>query len=241
MIKKPSSELTFIIYDTPKPPKYVRINKGLLKSLIIVIPLFIILSITFSFLYSAFLKNKITLIKSKEPTIINALKSQKTSLETKIKNLETANKELTEKLSIGAPAENSYSALNLFTTPIGMKDLRSQELVKLEGTEVTSTKSEVILKFNLANNSPSGEKLSGFISAIQYQGSLLQFYPDYELSQKTMRLEFSKGESFGFSRFRPTIVKFKKVSSSSAKYKIFIFSRTGDLLVYKQIGPFNVE
>jgi hypothetical protein len=241
MIKSPSKELTFIIYNTPNPPKYVRINKGLLKSLVIVVPLFVILSITFSFLYSAFLKNKIALIKSKEPEIINSLTIQKKTLKEKIISLERSNKELTEKLAIGAPAESSFSSLNLFTAPLGMKDLRDEELVKFENTEVTSDKSSVILKFNLANNSPSGTKLSGFISVVQYQDNLIQYYPNYELGHKNMRMEFSEGESFSFSRFRPTIVKFDKKSSASSKYKIYIFSRSGDLLVYKQIGPFNVE
>jgi hypothetical protein len=241
MIKSPSKELTFIIYNNPKPPKYLRINKGLLKSLIIVIPLFVILSITFSFLYSAFLKNKIALIKSKEPELINSLKTQTKSLEERILTLQRSNKELTEKLSIGAPAESSFSSLNLFTAPLGMKDLRKQELVKFENIEVNSDKSSIILKFDLANNSPSGAKLSGFISVVQYQDNLIQYYPKYQLAHKNMRMEFSKGESFSFSRFRPTIVKLDKRSSASTKYKIYIFSRSGDLLVYKQIGPFNVE
>jgi hypothetical protein len=241
MIKSASKDLTFIIYNTPKPPKYIRVNKKLIKSLVIVFPIFVLLSITFSFLYSAYLKNTITDLKSKEPEVILNLKETNLSLEQKISFLEKANKELTQKLSMGALAETSYSALNLFTTPLGMKDRRNEELVKFENINISSDKNKITLKFNLANNSPSGDKLSGYISVIQYQDNLIQYYPNYELSPKSMRLEYSKGESFSFSRFRPTVVDIVKKSSSSAKYKVFIFSRTGDLLVYKQLGPFNVN
>lgn len=241
MIKSPSKELTLIIYNTPKPPRYIRVNKGLLKSLVIVVPVFIILSISLSFLYSAFLKNKINVIKSKEPEIIEALNSKNKNLLKQIYTLKKANKELTTKLSQPIETNSSASSLYFFTPPVGMKDLRDKELVKFENISVTSNSKNVVLKFNLSNNSPQGDKLSGYISVVQYQGSVVQFYPEYDLSQKNMKLEFSKGESFSFSRFRPTEVVTKKLSTLSTKYKVYIFSRTGDLLVYKQLGPFNVD
>lgn len=45
MIQDPSKELTLIVYNTPKPPKYIKLNKGLIKVLIFIIPLIIIVSI----------------------------------------------------------------------------------------------------------------------------------------------------------------------------------------------------
>lgn len=239
MIQDPSKELTLIVYNTPKPPKYLKLNKGLIKTLLIVIPLLIITSISVSFMYSMYLKNKVNELNSKEPQIISDLKKDKAKLKKLLKSLEKSNSILTKKLSLGTTSETSFSSIGLFTAPLGMEDLREKELLKMEGLKLESKGSEIKFSFNLANNSP--EKLSGFLFVVQYQGNQIQFYPDYELGEKNLRLEFSKGESFGFSRFRPTVATFKKKSKTSARYKVFIFSRTGNLIAYKQAGPFNIE
>lgn len=239
MIQDPSKELTLIVYNTPKPPKYLKLNKGLIKSLIIIIPLLVISSISISFLYSIYLKNRVNELKSKEPKVIAELKNETDTLKKIISTLKKDNIILTKKLSIGSTAETSTSSLGLFTTPLGIEDLREKELLKIEGLKINSKPNKIEFSFNLANNSP--EKLSGYLFVVQYQGNQIQFYPNYDLSEKNLRLEYSKGESFSFSRFRPTIASFTKTSKASARYKIYIFSRTGNLLAYKQPGPFNIE
>lgn len=240
MIQNPSKDVTLIVYDTPKPPKYYKLNKNFIKTLLIVIPLIILTSISFSLLYSIFLKNKITALVSSEPRRIIELKGQLALQKSDIDNLKKTNTLITEKLSKGSGGETSVSALGLFTVPIGIQDLRSKELIKVEDA-VVKTDKEIKLSFNLANNSPNNEKLSGYLQVIQYQGNIIQYFPSTELPQKNLRLEYSNGESFGFTRFRPTVATFTKVTNRSAKYKIYIFSRTGDLLAYRQLGPFNVE
>ena len=57
MIQDPSKDLTLIVYNTPKPPKYLKVNKKLIKTLFILIPFMVITSITFTFIYSMLLKN----------------------------------------------------------------------------------------------------------------------------------------------------------------------------------------
>lgn len=240
MIQSPSKEVTVIVYDTPKPPKYYKLNKSFIKTILIAIPLLTIFSISVSLLYSIFLKNKISQITSSEPKKILELREIIKKQETSIGTLTKTNTLITEKLSKGSGSETSVSALGLFTVPVGIQDLRSRELVKIEQIKVSS-EGEIKLAFNLANNSPNNEKLSGYLNVIQFQGNIIQYYPNIELPQKNLRLEYSEGESFGFSRFRRTEAIFKKVSKKSAKYKIFIFSRTGDLLAYKQLGPFNIN
>lgn len=240
MIQNPSKDVTLIVYDTPKPPKYYKLNKNFIKTLLVIIPLLVIASIAFSLLYSIFLKNKIAAITSSEPKKILELRSIVSKQASEISNLKKTNTLITEKLSKGSDSETSVNVLGLFTVPVGIQDLRSKELIKIEDI-VIKTDKEIKLSFNLANNSPNNEKLSGYLQVIQFQGNIIQYYPSEELPQKNLRLEYSNGESFGFSRFRPTVANFAKVSDRSAKYKIFIFSRTGDLLAYKQLGPFNVE
>ena len=240
MIQSPSKEVTVIVYDTPKPPKYYRLNKSFIKSLLIAIPLLTIFSISVSLLYSIFLKNKITQLTSSEPQRILELREIIQAQKSDIDLLTSTNSLITEKLSKGSGSETSVRALGLFTVPVGIQDLRSKELVKIEQVEL-STDGVIKLRFNLANNSPNNEKISGYLNVIQFQGNIIQYFPSTELPQKNLRLEYSEGESFGFSRFRPTEAQFEKVSKKSAKYKIFIFSRTGDLLAYKQLGPFNID
>lgn len=240
MIQNPSKELTLIVYDTPKPPKYYKFNKGFIKALFIAIPLMIISSIAFSLLYSIFLKNKINILTSSEPQRILDLKTIINSQKKEITTLEKTNLTMTTKLSKGSDSQTSVSVLGLFNVPAGIQDLRQQELIKVEDIKIDSNK-DIQVNFNLSNNSPSGEKLSGYLSVVQFQGNQIQFYPDIELSQKTLRLDFAGGESFGFTRFRTTKATFKKTSSKSATYKLYIFSRTGDLLTYKQLGPFNIQ
>lgn len=240
MIQSPSKEVTVIVYDTPKPPKYYRLNKSFIRTLLIAIPLLTIFSISVSLLYSIFLKNKISRITSSEPQRILDLQEVIQKQKSDIDVLSKTNALITEKLSKGTGSETSVSALGLFTVPVGIQDLRAKELVKIEQVELKS-EGAIKLSFNLENNSPNGEKLSGYLNVIQFQGNLIQYYPNTELPQKNLRLEYSEGESFGFTRFRPTEAIFENISKKSAKYKIFIFSRTGDLLAYKQLGPFNID
>ena len=241
MIQNPSKEFTLIVYNGPKAPKYLKINKAILKTIFFIVPVLAIFSISTSFLYSMILKNQVNDLKSKEPKIISALKTETEDLKNQIKTLNENNKVLTSKLSLGSTKEPSNSSLALFTTPIGIKDLRDENLLEIKNFKIENTSNQTTFTFDLANNSPTNEKLSGHISVIQYQGNLIQYYPNYELGVKNLRLDFSKGESFSFSRFRPTIIQFKKISKLSARYKIFIFSRTGDLIAFKQVGPYNIN
>jgi len=240
VIQNPSKDLTVIVYNTPKPPKYLKINKKLIKTLFVLIPIMVITSITFSFFYSMLLKNKIVSLKSEVPKEIQILKKKNLLLTTELTNIEKTNKSLVAKLSKGSASETSLSSMGLFTTPLGLQDLRSKELILIKDVKI-DVSNKIKLNFSLENNSPGQEKLSGYISVIQYQGNMIQYFPNYELSQRNLRLEYTQGESFGFSRFRPTTVDFKKVSKLSTRYKIFIFSRTGDLMAFKQLGPFNIE
>ncbi len=242
MIRNPSKDLTLIVYNTPKPPRYLKLNKRLIRSVILIIPILIIAFISVSFMYSMYLKNKVNQLKDKEPKLIAQLKSETESLQSTVATLQKANDTLTRKISKGTGGTTtSVTSLGLFTSPIGLVDLREKEMLKIEGIEHKTEGNKIKLSFNLSNNLPDNAKIAGYLTVVQYQGNLIQYYPDYELGEKSLLLEYSKGESFGFSRFRPTIATFQKLRKTSAKYKIFIFSRNGDLISYKQIGPFNIQ
>ncbi len=239
MIQDPSKDLTLIVYNSPSAPRYLKLNKQLLKGLSIVIPLLTIIFLGVAFIYSMYLKNQIIALKSSEPKIIANLKSQVSELNGTIESLQKQTLSLTQKISKGTSSTDSNGVLNLFTIPIGIEDLRANELLKIENMKIAHTENQITLNFDLANNST--DKLSGYLFVTQFQENIVQFYPNSELNEKNLKLEYSQGEYFSFSRFRPTIATFSKVSKRSARYKIYIFSRTGNLLAYKQVGPYNID
>ena len=100
---------------------------------------------------------------------------------------------------------------------------------------------KVEFRFDLLNNLDNDEKLSGYISIVQFSENTMSFHPQRSLSLENNRLDFSKGESFVVSRFRPVIAEFDKPNGLSVWYKIFIFSRSGNLISYKVAGPYQVN
>ncbi|MBC76529.1 MAG: hypothetical protein CME64_10995 [Halobacteriovoraceae bacterium] len=240
MIQKPSKELTLIVYNTPKPPKYIKLNKGLLKLLVFAIPFLLIVSLLFSFTTSVVMKRKLEQAKSKEPRIITSLKEDKAKLESELAQLKAVNTELTNKISQGSSSAPA-SALALFSTPVGYEDVTELEKAKLENMSANFKQKKAEFRFDLLNNLDNDEKLAGYISIVQFSDNQMSFHPQRSLSLENNKLDFSKGESFVVSRFRPVIAEFEKPSGLSVWYKVFIFSRSGDLISYKVAGPYQVN
>ena len=243
MIQDPSKDLTLIVYNTPKPPRYIKINKGLVKSLLFLIPFMVLISISFSLLTSVYMKRKLEVAQSTEPKKITELKKQKRTLEEQIGSLKKSNTELTEKISKGSMAMGSAAAgLALFNTPLGFEDLRDQEHAKVENFSNQISNGKVIFKFDLINNLQDENKLSGYITVIQYHSYGLSIYPAVTLSNTDSLLAYNKGESFYVSRFRPVISDFSIPQNSAAVwYKIYIFSRTGNLLAMKTTDEYTLN
>ena len=186
------------------------------------------------------MKRKLEQAKSKEPKIITSLRKEKTTLESQLAQLKATNAELTNKISQGSTSAPA-SALALFSTPVGYEDLTDQEKAKLENMSANFKQQKVEFRFDLLNNLDNDEKLSGYISIVQFSENTMSFHPQRSLSLENNRLDFSKGESFVVSRFRPVIAEFDKPNGLSVWYKIFIFSRSGNLISYKVAGPYQVN
>ena len=243
MIQDPSKELTLIVYNTPKPPKYIKLNKSLIKVLIFTIPVIILVSIASSLVSSVYMKRKLENVRSKEPEIITQLRNEKLDLTSELEALKATNLTLTKKISAGG-GKGGVSPLNImamFTTPLGFEDKREDTPAKLENINSDQVNNNILFKFDLLNNSPEKTKLSGYVSIVQYHSQGMSFYPAYELTVDSPRLEYSRGESFTVSRFRPVIAEFPTPKGNNVWYKIFIFSRTGNLLAYKKAGPFQLK
>lgn len=232
MIQDPSKDLTLIIYNTPKPPKYIKINKGLVKSLLFIIPFMVILSVTSSLFTSFYMKRKLEVVQSKEPEKIKELNNEKKYLMEKMSILEKSNQELTSKISAGAISSGlAASQLALFNTPLGFEDLREQNLAKVDNFSNKVSNGKVTFRFDLMNNQQGDNKLSGFITIIQYHSQGINLYPSINLNKDAPFIQYSKGESFYVSRFRPVIAEFTiPQNSTSVWYKVFLFNRTGNLI-----------
>lgn len=240
MIQQPSKDITLIVYNTPRPPRYLKINKKLLRLLLFLAPLLLVVSLLFSLSTSLYMKNKLEAARSQEPAIITALKEKNGELARKAAALEEVNKELTRKVSAGseqAPA----SALALFATPLGYQDFTEKEMAKLESMSANFKKDKIEFRFDLLNNLDTDERLAGYITVVQHAGNDLEFYPSYDLSLENNRLDYSQGESFVVSRFRPVIAEFEKPDALTVWYKVYIFDRSGNLLNYKLAGPYQVN
>jgi hypothetical protein len=242
MIQDPSKELTLIVYNTPKPPKYIKLNKGLIKVLIFTIPVIVIISIASSLFSSVYMKRKLEKVKSKEPQVILDLRKDKSELLSELSIIKKTNSTLTQKISSGvASTASPRDIMALFTPPLGFEDKRKDELAKLENMNNDLVNNKILFKFDLINNKQDASKLSGYVNIIQFHAEGITFYPVYNLTIDSPRLEYSKGESFTVSRFRPVIAEFSRPKGSNVWYKIFIFSRTGNLLAYKKAGPFQLQ
>lgn len=240
MIHKPTDDFTLIIYNSPKPPRFIKINKKLINLLVISIPILLVLSLFFSLSSSVYMKTKLENVKSKEPKIIASLKTERDELRSELKRLESNVKELTTKISMGS-SNLASATLDLFATPLGYTDETDLSKVKLENISTNIKDNDLEFRFDLLNNLENGEKLAGYVTIIQFSENQMQVYPNYELTIENNRLIYSKGESFTVSRFRPVIAPFKKPDGLNAWYKIFIFSRTGNLMAYKEAGPYQVN
>ena len=231
MIQESAKHITFIVYNSPRPPRYLRINKKLLKTLTVSLPFLISFSILFSLATSAYMRNKLENLKSKEPELIAKLEAEKASLALSLKSMEKTNQDLINKISQGS-TETAGAKFQLIGLPLGHADLTEKKMARLDNFKVNIKDNKSVLSFDLYNNLTSKQRLSGYITIIRYQGNSIEVYPQMAFSKDTDLVSFSSGESFSVSQFRPVFAEFNSSTSIGSWYKVFIFSRTGDLLAY---------
>lgn len=238
MIGNKSNDITLIVYNTPSPPKCIKVKKSVIRMVIVIIPLIVLISTGITLYITSNLKRlEIDTLRA-QPKLINKLKAELATANQQLEQTNALNKELSFKVSQGSPTIGVGASI--FKIPLGFTDKSEQLLAKTSNTNFEVKNNFAEIKFDLINNGEPGTKLSGYIFVIQVNGSNLQFYPDNILSTKDYLLKFNSGEAFTASRFRPVIAKFKVMDKEQdLHYKAFIFSRTGDLILQKVFGPFT--
>jgi hypothetical protein len=226
-------KVSFILYEENKIPRYHQFKPQVYKFLIYgptILTMFSILVLIGTFFYT---KNVEKHVRSKEPEIIRALRTENSLLKERTSELSVLNKELTQKLSSETP-KTPLGALNFISPVSGQKDLTSPARINIQDIKVESIEEKVFVRFNIVNITPNNTKLSGYIHLFVTDGNTMRRYPSVVEDVDTFNLSYNSGESFATSRFRPVEAVFKKLDKKSTVFKIVIFNRLGDLIHQQQ-------
>jgi hypothetical protein len=237
MLNKAAKDLTLIIYDSPAPPRQIKLSKITLKLFFIASSILIITSIGVTAYILANLQRIENQSISKQPKLINDFKLQIAELKLSLEQKDNFIKEQERKISDGARSLGIPA--NIFQTPLGFTDRTDQNPAQIEDVKFEHKDNVSTLNFNLLNVNEEGQKLSGYIFIMQIGVSQVKFYPELNLNSGEFFFKYNMGEAFTASRFRPVMAKFTNYGQEELQYKVFIFSRTGDLLLEQLIGPFN--
>ncbi len=239
-IQKSGDEVAIVIYDAPLPPKYFRLTKRFIRTLFIVVPLFITILILGFFLWGLGNRLKDSPALSL-PAVITESDSKLYALQSEIKTLQETNKALSEKLSAAPAVTTSEDPfLSVIKKPYGMQNFLGQNKVTLDQFELVQDANKVNLKFQIISSSPE-TKVTGHVLVFMVSEAGILAYPAEANSQLTQGVKYSSGEPFSVSRLRPTDAAFlHRLTGESVKFLIYIFSREGDLLLIRETESFKV-
>lgn len=239
-IQKSGDEVAIVIYDAPLPPKYFRLTKRFIRTLFIVVPLFITTLILGFFLWGLGNRLKDSPALSL-PAVMTESDSKLYTLESEIKTLQETNKALSDKLSAAPAVTTSEDPfLSVIKKPYGMQNFLGGNKVTLDQFELVQDSNKVNLKFQIISSSPE-TKVTGHVLVFMVSEAGILAYPAEANSQLTQGVKYSSGEPFSVSRLRPTDAVFlHRLTGESVKFLIYIFSREGDLLLIRETESFKV-
>lgn len=238
-IQNTGSELAIVIYDAPLPPKYFRIKKSFIKTILVTTPLLTIFLVGGFFFWGLGERLKST-PAPKLPVVVSESDKKIAALQNELDEVQKTNEELLLKLS-STPAtgtsEDPY--LMMIKKPYGMQNLMDKGRISLDQIKVNQT-NKIELDFQLVSRFPE-TRVSGHILVFLVTDSGIMAYPAEANKQLTQGLKYSVGENFSFSRLRPTKAEFNRVvTNESVKFVIYVFSREGDLLLIKETESFQL-
>ncbi len=235
------SKLSFIIYEPGNSPRYFEIKKSLFRFLFFGLPTIALLCALAISTMGVYFKQIQYLNETKEPTIINQLKQEKTQLVNKLKELETERDNLTNKLTLGNKSQKgALNSLQFFKQSAGRRDLTKSPELTLEEIEITPLSESLEVDFKIVNLTQETRRVSGYIFVIMQAGNQINVWPNNAFADKEMQIEFNNGELFATSRFRPVKAIFSLPKANEALFKTLIFNKTGDL-IFRQIISRNIR
>ncbi len=238
MKNKLKNKLSFIVYEYKRPPRFFEVKKSTLRTFFIFFP-------TISTIF--FIAGIISLVQLH--IFINKKESGKvTALRTEIKGLkEEVTKAKSETENLYKKIENTESKITnsqlLFEIPPAQLDLTANSFFKSENITVKSNDQKTTLKFNLVNITEGNKRISGYFHVLVKTKMGYFFYPQSITETDSEFVKFSSGESFTTSRFRPVEADFKitkkelEETKDSLVFKVFVFSRGGDIIFVEKLNP----
>ncbi|MBY0515771.1 MAG: hypothetical protein K2P81_02605 [Bacteriovoracaceae bacterium] len=240
MIEKESAHFEIILHDHPEPPRLLVIPKKKLKRFLIVVPILIaiVFCIMAIFIWINLPTTPFKMSIPKLPTVTKLDDTKVQELEAEIKSLKDAQQSMQTKL-----AQSTVNDVEIWLGPVkkpyALQDLTAKNVLKLESITLESEATKRVLRFNLINNGPESERVTGHIFVFQIDSRGQTPYPAMTKEEWLQGIRYNKGESFAVSRLRPVEAPFPP-ADSDAKFLVLIFNREGDLLVRQEMtGPFK--
>lgn len=221
--------ISLIIQHQNTPPKYFEINKYAYKLLIYVFPLLSLFTLIIIIWGSLYWSSVNSYLKTKKPIEITKLNQEKQLLHNEIRELKSLSILLQNKLGkIEVPTINT---LGLFRTIPGMIDKTIPPTFMIDNAVTEYNKTQLKFSFNLVKINHIINKSAGFIFVICKTSSGILFYPHNSLLEKDLFINFSRGESFATTKFRPVKAIFNNIKQqSSYLFRILVFSRDGNII-----------
>ncbi|TDJ09581.1 MAG: hypothetical protein E2O68_00040 [Deltaproteobacteria bacterium] len=232
-IKENKKKLSFVLYQEEKAPQIFEIKKNILKFLIVAFPILALLFLTTIVTGTLYFRKIKTFAERQESQTLKDLKIKNALFLKKENEYKRIAKKLQQKLAT-APSRG-LGGLALFKATNGQIDLSMKSPIVLDSIRAKKVGNKVQFNFNLKNKREDGKKVSGYLFVITKSGNTLRVFPRDSITRNEFQIPFNKGESFGFSRFRPVKATFplpKGVKSMS--FKVLVFSKIGDL-VFQEI------
>ena len=134
-----------------------------------------------------------------------------------------------------APGENS-GLLQFF----GPKNaLEPDGALQVKNVKLNKSESEWFLDFEITNTDPEQKQVRGYIVVLAKTPNMLLSYPEGAFNpDQNIVLDFTKGETFGVSRLRPTRATFlaSALEGKNPRFHVLLFNTAG-----KVVSDFHVE
>lgn len=241
MKNKLKNKLSFIVYEYKRPPRFFEVKKSTLRAFFIFFPT---ISTIFFIAGIVSLVQLHIFVNKKESSKVTGLREQIEKLQSEV----TVAKEETEKLykKFETTESKIINSQLLFSVPPAQLDLTANSFFKAENISVVSTAKDTRLNFNLVNITEGNKRISGYFHILVKTRSGYYFYPKTITQTDSEYINFASGESFTTSRFRPVnaILPITKEDFDASKeqlvFKVFVFSRGGDLIFVEKLTPKNL-
>lgn len=231
-----ASKFSVLFYEEKNLPRYLQIGPRPLRFVIFGLPLLTLLALAIAAVTGHQLYQSKHATQGTENRIIQKLKQEVAQAQKAREQALNEMQGLQERLTQGASGD-ALMTTTLIHPVKGQQDLTKQQLITLENLKVTAEERGVKIDFVMAKTDHPEQTLAGHIIIVLQQGNQLHFYPANILNQQ-MQINYNSGETFSFGRLRPVSAVFAPAPDvKSSRFKIFVFSRNGDLLLEQLYMP----